>query len=78
MIRPQAKRQKAKRTMLETLKKGDHIVTIGGVHGTVVGFKNQGKIVVIKVDKNTNLSVVKSSIAGLADSVTDQDTRIEA
>lgn len=78
MIRPQAKRQKAKRSMLETLKKGDHVVTIGGVHGTVVGFKNQGKIVVIKVDKNTNLSIVKSSIAGLADSVTDQDTRIEA
>lgn len=78
MIRPQAKRQKEKKTMIEALKKGDHIVTIGGVHGTVVGFKNQGKIVVIKVDKNTNLSVVKSSIAGLAESVTDQDTRIEA
>jgi preprotein translocase subunit YajC len=78
LIRPQAKRQKAKKSMLETLKKGDHIVTIGGVHGTVVGLKNQGKIVVIKVDKNTNLSIVKSSIAGLADSVTDQDTRIEA
>ncbi len=61
-----------------TLKKGDHVVTIGGVHGTVVGLKNQGKIVVIKVDKNTNLSVVKSSIAGLAESVSEQDTRIEA
>ncbi|MCK4903778.1 MAG: preprotein translocase subunit YajC [Candidatus Marinimicrobia bacterium] len=78
MIRPQAKRQKEKRTMLEALKKGDRIVTIGGVHGTVVGLKNQGKIVVIKVDKNTNLTVVKSSIAGLAESVTDKDTRIEA
>ena len=78
MIRPQAKRQKEKKAMMEALKKGDHVVTIGGVHGTVVGLKNQGKIVVIKVDKNTNLSVVKSSIAGLADSVSEQDTRIEA
>jgi hypothetical protein len=43
-----------------------------------VGLKNQGKIVVIKVDKNTNLTVVKSSIAGLAESVTDEDTKIEA
>lgn len=77
MIRPQAKRQKEKRTMLEGIKNGDRIVTIGGVHGTVVGLKKQGKIVVIKVDKNTNLTVVKSSIAGLADSVTDKDTRIE-
>ncbi len=77
MIRPQAKRQKQKRTMLEALKKGDRVVTIGGVHGTVVGLKNQGKIVVIKVDKNTNLTVVKSSIAGLAESVTEEDTRID-
>ena len=78
MIRPQAKRQKEKRVMLEALKKGDRVVTIGGVHGTVVGIKNQGKIVVIKVDKNTNLTVVKSAIAGMADSVTEEDTRIEA
>ena len=78
MIRPQAKRQKEKRTMMEALKKGDRIVTIGGVHGTVVGLKNQGKIVVIKVDKNTNLTVIKSSIAGLAESVTEEDTKIEA
>jgi len=78
MIRPQSKRQKEKKLMIEALKKGDRIVTIGGVHGTVVGLKNQGKIVVIKVDKNTNLTVVKSSIAGLAESVTDEDTKIEA
>ena len=78
LIRPQAKRQKEKRAMMEALKKGDRIVTIGGVHGTVVGLKNQGKIVVIKVDKNTNLTVIKSSIAGLAESVTEQDTKIEA
>ena len=78
MIRPQAKRQKEKRSMLEEIKKGDRVVTIGGVHGTVVGIKNQGKLVVIKVDKNTNLTVVKSSIAGLADSVTEEDTQIKA
>ena len=78
MIRPQAKRQKEKRVMLEKIKKGDRVVTIGGVHGTVVGLKNQDKLVVIKVDKNTNLTVVKSAIAGMADSVTEEDTRIEA
>ena len=64
--------------MLEKIKKGDRVVTIGGVHGTVQGLKNQDKLVVIKVDKNTNLTVVKSAIAGMADSVTEEDTRIEA
>jgi len=78
MIRPQSKKQKEKRLMLDALKKGDKIVTIGGVHGTVVGLKNKGNIVVIKVDKNTNLTVVKSAIAGMAESVTEEDTRIEA
>jgi preprotein translocase subunit YajC len=78
MIRPQSKRQKEKKIMIEAIKKGDRVVTIGGIHGTVVGLKNQGNIVVIKVDKNTNLTIVKSSIAGLAESVTEEDTKIEA
>jgi preprotein translocase subunit YajC len=78
MIRPQSKRQKEKRIMIEAIKKGDRIVTNGGIHGTVVGLKNQGKIVVIKVDKNTSLTIIKSSIAGLAESVTEEDTKIEA
>ena len=76
MIRPQSKRHKAKKLMIEALKKGDRVVTIGGIHGTVVGLKNQGNIIIIKVDKNTNLTVVKSSIAGLAESVTEEDTKI--
>ena len=54
MIRPQAKRQKEKTKMLESIKKGDRIVTIGGIHGTVVGLKNQGKVLMVKVDKNTS------------------------
>ena len=43
MIRPQAKRQKEKQRMLEELKKGDRIVTIGGIHGTIGGFKSKEK-----------------------------------
>ena len=41
MIRPQAKRQKEKQKMLEALKKGDRVVTIGGIHGIVSGFKGK-------------------------------------
>lgn len=77
MIRPQTKRQKEKQKMLTALKKGDRVVTIGGIHGKIAGMKNQGKIVVLKVDKNTNMTVNKSAIAGLADSVSDEDTGVE-
>jgi preprotein translocase subunit YajC len=73
MIRPQAKRQKEKTKMLEAIKKGDRIVTIGGLHGTVTGLKNQGKILLVKVDKNTSLTIAKSAVAGMAGNVSDNE-----
>lgn len=78
MIRPQSKRQKEKRQMLENIKKGDRVITIGGIHGSVAGIKNNGKVVVLKVDKNMNITVNKSAVAGLAGSVTEEDTQVEA
>mgnify|MGYP001450625694 FL=1 len=42
MIRPQSKQQKEKMQMRENLKKGDKIITMGGIYGTVKGFKNKG------------------------------------
>ena len=55
MIRPQAKRQKQKETMRESLQKGDKVITMGGIYGTVHGFKEKGRLTVIKEDNNTNL-----------------------
>ena len=78
MIRPQSKKRKEKQNMLGALKKGDKVITIGGIHGTVTGIKNQGKVLVLKIEKNLNININRSAIAGLADSVTEQDTQIEA
>ncbi len=78
MIRPQSKRQKEKRQMLENIKKGDRVITIGGIHGSVAGIKNNGKVVVLKVDKNMNITVNKTAVAGLAGNVTEEDTQVEA
>jgi len=77
MIRPQSKRQKEKKQMIENLKKGDRIITIGGIHGTIAGLKNNGKVVVLKVDKNFNMTLNKSAVAGLVGSVTEEDTVVE-
>jgi preprotein translocase subunit YajC len=76
MIRPQAKRQKEKQNMLQALKKGDNVVSIGGIYGTIAGFKHKGKLVVLKVDKNVELTLNRSSIAGLAGKVSDEETSI--
>lgn len=75
MIRPQAKRQKEKQKMLGELKKGDRVVTIGGLHGTIGGFKGkEKKAILLKVDKNTSITVNRSAVAGLTDKVDDSET----
>ena len=80
MIRPQAKRQKEKQKMLTALKKGDAVVTIGGIHGTISGFKNkEEKIASLKIDKNTTISINRSAISGLvnqAGSSTSKDLEV--
>lgn len=53
LIRPQQKQQKAVRQMQEELKKGDKVVTIGGLHG-IVDSIDESKVV-IKTGDNTRL-----------------------
>lgn len=61
MIRPQQQREKKKNEMLAALSKGDSVVTIGGICGTIVGITDTH--VVLKVDDNTKIEFLKSSIA---------------
>ena len=74
IIRPQQKRAKERQRLLTALKKGDKIVTIGGIHGTIAGFKDKGKLVIIKTGKTGDLTVNKSAIAGLAGNVSEEET----
>ena len=73
MIRPQTKRQKEKQKMREELKKGNKIITMGGIYGSVQGFKEKGRQVVIKVDNNTNITINRTAIAGLAEKIKDEE-----
>lgn len=63
IIRPQNKKQKAMEKMLSAVKKGDKVVTIGGIHGTVSSVKD--KTVVVKVDDSAKLEFSKSAIASV-------------
>jgi preprotein translocase subunit YajC len=60
MIRPQRKRQRERMSLLAGLKKGDKIVTIGGLHGTIVEIDDQ--TVVLKVNDVTKLTYSRSAI----------------
>lgn len=60
-IRPQGKQKKEMQGMLDNLKKGDIIVTAGGIHGKL--FRDDGDILIVEVDTNAKLKVEKSSIS---------------
>ncbi len=61
IIRPQNKKQKEAKKMIEAVKKGDRIITIGGIHGTVHAVKEG--TVVVKVDDSSRIEFSKSAIA---------------
>ena len=46
MIRPQTKRQKEKEEMRNNIKKGDKIITMGGIYGTVQGIKDKNRKII--------------------------------
>jgi preprotein translocase subunit YajC len=77
IIRPQNKRQKETQKMLAALKKGDRIVTIGGIHGTIQSVKES--TVIVRVDDNTRLEFSRSAISNVeAASKEDKTAQIES
>lgn len=63
LLRPQQKKQKELQKMIEALKKGDRVMTTGGIFGTVVGLKDN--ILVLKIDENTKIELVKNAVASV-------------
>lgn len=63
LIRPQNKKQKETQKMLDALKKGDKVITIGGIHGTVSSVKE--KTVIVKVDENCKLEFNRTAISSV-------------
>jgi preprotein translocase subunit YajC len=61
MIRPQRKRQKEQQQMVEALKRGDKVVTAGGIFGVIESVSEDS--VVIKVESGTTLRVAKNMVA---------------
>ena len=60
MIRPQQKRQKELNAFRDSLKKGDKVVTVGGIYGTVLEV-NDNKVM-LEIDKDVRIKVDKASL----------------
>jgi preprotein translocase subunit YajC len=64
LIRPQQKQRKERQNMLGALKKGDKIVTIGGIHGTLTDVKEH--VVRLKVADNLELKFNREAVGYVA------------
>lgn len=60
LIRPQQKKQKQRTSMLNQIKKGDKVTTIGGLHGTIVEMSDD--TVVLRVNDTTKMTFERSAI----------------
>ncbi|MFC2062574.1 preprotein translocase subunit YajC [Chloroflexota bacterium] len=61
LIRPQRKRQKEHQQMVQELKRGDKVITAGGIHGIIESVNEDN--VVVKVESGTTIRVAKGSVA---------------
>ena len=63
LIRPQMKQQKKKQMMIRELEKGDKVVTVGGLHGTIEGIKEKEEVLILKISDNVKVRVSRSAVA---------------
>jgi preprotein translocase YajC subunit len=79
LMRPEQKKRKEMEKLLAGVKKNDHVVTIGGIYGTVVAATTGSKFVTIRVDDSTGakVKVLRSAISQIG-AVDDAETEAKA
>ena len=71
-IRPQKKKEKAVKAMLDALKVGDRVLTIGGIYGTVTGVKDDQVIIAVGAQK-TVMNMARWAIKSVEDAPLESD-----
>jgi preprotein translocase subunit YajC len=66
LIRPQQKRAKDHKTMIENLKKGDAVITQGGLYGKIIHIDDQ--VLTLEIAEKVRVRVSRTHVAGLASS----------
>ena len=65
ILRPQIKKQKAQQKMISELKKGDKIVTSGGIHGVILNLKDE--VISVKIAENVRVEMSRSAVSRVRD-----------
>lgn len=73
IIRPQSKKAKEHRAMIESVKSGDKVVIAGGIHGVVANLKEA--IVVVRIADGVKIEVDKASITTVAKGTGESDSK---
>jgi preprotein translocase subunit YajC len=63
ILRPQQKKQKEREKLLESVKKGDKVITAGGVHGTVQGVEE--KTLLIQISDNVKVKFDRTAVSSI-------------
>ncbi len=71
LLRPQQKEQQRRKETLQALKKHDKVVTSGGMVGTISDLSSDGRFVTLKVDDNTRIRFLRSSVHGVLEDKTE-------
>ena len=66
LIRPQQKRSKEHRTLLENIKTGEYVLTSGGIYGRITGIKDN--IITLEISDKVRVKVNRGNIAGVVKS----------
>ena len=66
LIAPMRKKQKKAQEMLSKLKKGDEVITGGGIFGRITALDDERGFVILQISDNTKIKVLRSAISGLA------------
>lgn len=66
VFKPQKDKQKEQKKMLDNLKKNDEVVTIGGIHGTIVNIKE--KTVIVRIDDSVKIEIDREAVASVTKS----------
>ena len=68
LIRPQQKRQKEHRSMISSLKKGDRIITSGGLHGRITGIDDT--TLTVEIADKVRVKVARSNVSAMVQTST--------
>ena len=72
VLRPQKNKEDTFRTMIDSLKEKDRVVTVGGIHGVVTNVQREREEVTIRVDESTGTKI-RVGTSAIARLVTDED-----